>query len=104
MSGYTFQFSLIDMEMSPPVPAAPYLTSFQRHYICIIFFNVKGLLKVYNTVIKGLEGMNALVPKCDYSGCRQQPRNMFENRLFPSVLPYLGKIQVLSSPFSHLTG
>lgn len=43
------------------------------------------------------------MPKCDYSGCRQQPRNMFENRLFPSVLPYLGKIQVLFSPFSHLT-
>lgn len=26
-------------------------------YIIIFFFNVKGLLKVYNTVIKGLEGM-----------------------------------------------
>ena len=98
MSGYTFQFSLIDMKMLPSVPAAPYLIFFLKAlYLYIIFFNVKGLLKVYNTVIKGLEG--ALVPRCYSSGCRQQPRNIFENRLFPSVLPYLGKIQVLSLPF-----
>lgn len=48
------------MKMLPSVPAAPYLMFFFKkgYYICTLFLNVKGLLKVYNTHIKGLEGMH----------------------------------------------
>lgn len=45
--------------MLSSVPATLYLIFFfiKGHYICTLFLNVKGLLKVYNTHIKGLEGM-----------------------------------------------